>query len=344
MAPIMIYLRQNDIPYNFIYTGQHKSSISAMIRDFNVKKPDIVLYDGPDIVSMPKMFLWMTRMLVLSITRRKQIFGDEKKGVVLVHGDTFSTLLGALMGRIAGLKVGHVESGLRSFDLFHPFPEELTRILVFRLSHILYCPGRWAMQNISSLKKVKVDTVFNTMIDTIRFSMKRERSYVHVPGQPFAIVSLHRYENIFRKEKFIQILGRLELISQHMDLIFILHPPTENQLHRFDLFERIDSNPRIECRKRYHHSDFISLLEKAEFIVTDGGSLQEEAAFLGIPCLLMRKATERKEGLGENTVLSCYNSQVISEFVQHYKDYRREPITLTTSPSRIIVKSALQYA
>ena len=104
-----------------------------MISDFKIKGPDKVLYDGPDVVSIPRMFFWINQILWKSVTRKQEIFGKKVKGFVLVHGDTFSTLLGALMGRITGLRVGHVESGLRSYNLFHPFPEELIRIITFRL-------------------------------------------------------------------------------------------------------------------------------------------------------------------------------------------------------------------
>ena len=340
----MVRLQDRGIPYNFIHTGQHRVTMDEMINDFKIKSPDILLHDGPDVVSVSKMFGWIIRILWKSVFNRQEIFGGEEKGIVLVHGDTFSTLLGALMGRLAGLHVGHVESGLRSFNLFHPFPEELTRILTFRLSHILYCPGQWAVDNLGSLKKEKVNIHVNTMLDTLALTSRKRRRQDHVPAYPFALVSLHRYENIFKKEKFEQIIQSVEGIALQQPLLFILHPPTEKQLRRFVFFERVTKNPKIECRQRYHHSDFLSLLEQAEFIVTDGGSLQEESSYLGIPCLLLRKATERREGLGENVVLSCYDNSVVDHFVQNYKQYRKEPFTVESSPSEIVINSALLYA
>ena len=145
MAPVMARLRDRGEPYRLIHTGQHHASMDEMLVEFELKRPDVVLYSGPDVVSLPQMAFWGVRILFRCLTGRRVIFGDHRRGIVLVHGDTVSTLLGALMGRVAGLTVGHVESGLRSFRLFHPFPEEITRLLTFRLSHVLFCPGEWAM-------------------------------------------------------------------------------------------------------------------------------------------------------------------------------------------------------
>lgn len=345
MAPIMVRLQDRGIPYNFIHTGQHQATMKALLSDFKIKEPDKVLYEGPDIISIPKMFFWIILVLWRSVTRRREIFGQEAKGVVLVHGDTFSTLLGALLGRIMGFRVGHVESGLRSYNIFHPFPEELTRILSFRLSHILFCPGQWAVDNLASLKREKVNMYANTMADTLAMTLQKKiRRSDHIPAYPFVLVSLHRYENIFKKERFYQIIDHLERISLKYPLIFILHPPTEKQLRGFDLMGRIEGNDNIAMRTRYHHSDFLCLLEQAEFVVTDGGSLQEESAYLGIPCLLLRKATERKEGLGENAVLSCYEKNIIDNFCDNYRQYRRQPLVAKYSPSDIVIESILQYS
>jgi UDP-N-acetylglucosamine 2-epimerase (non-hydrolysing) len=143
MAPVMRRLREREIQYNYIATGQHRDTMHDMLTEFELPPPDVTLYTGPDITKPFQMAKWTASILRRCITSRKEIFGQDKQGIVLVHGDTLSTLLGALAGRLAGLKVGHVESGLRSFHLFDPFPEELTRLLTFRLSHLLFCPGDW---------------------------------------------------------------------------------------------------------------------------------------------------------------------------------------------------------
>ena len=105
MAPVMVRLKERGLPYNFISTGQHRATMDEMLDEFGLKEPDVVLYTGADIVSLPQMFVWALRILWKCMIARREIFGPDARGLVLVHGDTFSTLLGALMGRLAGLRV-----------------------------------------------------------------------------------------------------------------------------------------------------------------------------------------------------------------------------------------------
>jgi UDP-N-acetylglucosamine 2-epimerase (non-hydrolysing) len=344
MAPVMVRMKERGVPYRFIHTGQHQATMSEMLEEFRLKPPDAVLHTGRDVVSLPHMAGWLARILWKCVVARHEIFGADAQGIVLVHGDTFSTLLGALMGRVAGLRVGHVESGLRSFDLFHPFPEEITRLLTFRLSHVLYCPGAWAIGNVAGVRREKVDTFVNTLADTVALAGRVPLREDHVPRVPYALVSLHRYENIFRRERFRQLVEILEEIAEAEHCLFILHPPTERQLHRSGLHARLADNPRIELRPRYTYFDFFALMRRAEFIVTDGGSIQEESSYLGIPCLLLRRATEREEGLGANVVLSNYDRRVIRDFTLDYPAHRQLPVENRKHPSDIIIDSALKCA
>ena len=344
MAPVMVRMKERGVPYRFIHTGQHRATMSEMLAEFDLKPPDAVLYSGRDIVSLPQMALWLVRILFQCLTARREIFGPDARGIVLVHGDTFSTLLGALMGRVAGLRVGHVESGLRSFDIFHPFPEEITRLLTFRASHVLYCPGRWAVDNVAGYRREKVDTFANTLADTVALAARMPLRADHVPGGPFALVSLHRYENIFRRERLRELVEILEEIAEAEHCLFILHPPTEEQLKRSGLYARLADHPRIELRPRYTYFDFFALMQRADFVVTDGGSIQEESSYLGIPCLLLRKATEREEGLGANAVLSNYDRRVIRDFTLDFLNHRQPPAETRNRPSDIIIDSALEIA
>ena len=344
MAPIMSRLKERGVPYNFIFTGQHRATTREMLFEFELKEPDVVLYDGDDVVSIAQMISWATRVLGKSIAHRRRIFQGDHEGIVLVHGDTFSTVLGGLMGRIAGLRVGHVESGLRSYNLFHPFPEELIRLITFRLSHVLFCPGSWAVDNVKHLRCEIIDTRANTLSDTLHMALRFSRRSDHVPEEPFGLVSLHRYENIFKRETFGLIMGHLQSIAEKRRLLFILHPPTQKQIRLFDFERELQANEWIELRPRYTYFDFVALLEKAEFVVTDGGSIQEESSYLGIPCLLMRKTTERQEGIGDNAVLSNYDANVVDDFVSDPGRYRRPTAFEEVSPSDIIIDSIERYA
>jgi len=342
MAPLMIRMEERGVPYRFVHTGQHQATIDEMLAEFGLRAPDLRLYDGPDIVSPGQMAGWIAKILVRCVTARGQIFGSSRSArsrhdLVLVHGDTFSTLLGALMGRVGGLRVGHVESGLRSFDWRDPFPEELTRRLAFRLCHELYCPGPWAMGNVAHLARTLLDSGVNTLADTLAFALAQPRPIAQSRSAPYALVSLHRYENIFSRHRFPALLEHLERVSRKMRLLFILHPPTASQLERFGLRARLERNSQIELRPRYTYLEFVSLLEHAEFVLTDGGSIQEESAYLGLPCLLLRKSTERREGLGENVVLSEFDAARIDAFVDDYPSYRREAQTLPFAASDRII-------
>jgi UDP-N-acetylglucosamine 2-epimerase (non-hydrolysing) len=346
MAPLMVELKERGVLYNFIFTGQHRDTMSEILEDFNLKNPDSILYDGIDIVSIPQMIIWATKILFTGIRKQHVYFLGDNNGIVLVHGDTVSTILGALLGRVAGLKVAHVESGLRSFNLFHPFPEEILRLAIFRLSHVLLCPGLWAVKNVQKFKhKEIINTYANTMMDCVRIAKSKEGRQGHIPTVPFAIVSIHRYENIFKREKLQRIVDIVEDVALSIRLLFILHKPTRKQLIKFHLYQELDNNSSIELRPRYPYMEFLGLLERAEFIVADGGSLQEETSYLGIPCLLLREATERQEGLATNATLSGYNQDKIEAFIRDYKKMRivnDSPAEIR--PSKIIVDTIQPYA
>ena len=337
-APVMVELKKRKIPFNFIFTGQHQETISNLRKIFNLKNPDVVLYHGPDITSIPKMITWSIKILAKTILHKKQIFRNDRSGIVLVHGDTFSTFLGAAMAKIAKLKVGHLESGLRSFNLWHPFPEELTRLLVFRMSNVFFCPDNWSYKNLKKYRGIKINTHGNTLLDALRLALKNEHHIkVDIPKEKFAIVSTHRFENIFNRNSFEKVIEIIEKASLKIKVLVILHPPTKKNLKKFGFWSRLAKNENIELRPRYDYFQFIKLLDHAEFIMTDGGSNQEECYYLGKPCLLLRKATERKEGLGKNVVLSKYKIRLINYFLDNYQQLKFKPKNIPANPSQIIV-------
>ena len=157
-------------------------------------------------------------------------------------------------------------------------------------------------------------------------------------------MSLHRYENVFRRESFESLLDVVEELAEGRRMLFILHPPTARQIDKLGLRSRLDAHPNIELRPRYTYFDFVTLLEGASFVVTDGGSIQEESSYLGLPCLLLRRATERREGLGENVVLSNLDRDVIRRFAADPDTHRRPPRASHHHPSDVIVEAALRWA
>lgn len=346
MAPILKTLRERSIEYNYITTGQHRETIDDILSNFEIKDPDYSLYDGKDITSVIQMFFWATRNIFHTIRNKREIFRNDRDGIVLVHGDTFSTLLGAIMGKIAGLRVAHIESGLRSFNLLHPFPEELTRILTFRLSDYMFCPGDRAVANLEKYSGEKINTEYNTLLDALHIALPviNRISDVPLPDRPFGVVTLHRFENIRNRAAMQRIIELVEEASKRKYLVFILHKPTEIKLRKFGVFPRLEKNPNIELRGRYDYFRFIRLITGAELIISDGGSNQEECYYLGKPVILLRKATERHEGLGKNCVLSNYDSATVKNFVEHVDKYTFEALQPVNSPSGIIVDHCAQFA
>ncbi|CAA0096402.1 UDP-N-acetyl glucosamine 2-epimerase [Zhongshania aliphaticivorans] len=345
MAPIMVELNRQNIPYRFISTGQHRDTMEELLSNFGLKNPDHVLYSGDDITSIPKMAIWALKIIFKVVTKKRDIFDTRKPGIVLVHGDTFSTLLGAIMGKIARLKVGHVESGLRSFNWFHPFPEEITRVAVFKLSDYYFCPGETPVKNLTHNRGKKINTGCNTLFDSLRLAEKNINiSDVNVPEIEYAVISIHRFENIHSKNSLIKIIECIELISEHIPkILFILHKPTEKNLKKFGLYEKIIAIKNIELRQRYDYFKFIKLLKHSEFVVSDGGSNQEECAYLGKPTLLLRKATEREEGIGKNCVICEYKYSKIRNFCKTYKAITTTPTHTSLQPSKLIVSNITDF-
>ncbi len=265
MAPIMKWLQDRNINYTYVLTGQHKETMDKLENNFGIKKPDVILYSWKDITWLIQMFFWIARILRKTVFRRKEIFGNSKRWVVLVHGDTFSTLLWALMWKLSGHKVAHIESGLRSFNLFHPFPEEITRLLTFRLSDYYFCPGDWALNNLKKYKWEKINTEYNTLYDALHLAIQNEDNVnIEIPDEKYSIFSIHRFENIFKKKQFEFILSQLTKISENIKVLFILHAPTRKKLLELWLMNLIEKNKNIELRPRYDYFEFNKLLHHAE--------------------------------------------------------------------------------
>jgi UDP-N-acetylglucosamine 2-epimerase (non-hydrolysing) len=346
MAPLLYYFQTHAIPYHYISTGQHQETMADIHANFAIKAPDTVLYAGRDITSVIQMAGWGARLLFTVLRHKQQIFPGSRASIVLVHGDTFSTLLGALMAKLAGLKVGHVESGLRSFNWFHPFPEEITRILTFKLSDYFFCPSDWALNNLAKTRGEKINTHANTLYEALQLALPAIAQIrdVAIPKHPYVVVTLHRYENVYNQAALERIVGLLEKIATYYPLLFILHKPTALNLKKFSLYERLAANPRIEFRPRYDYFRFIKLLLGAAAVVSDGGSNQEECYYLGKPVILLRQSTERTEGLGRNCVLSQYDPARIAEFFENLEKYTQPPLALPVSPCQRIAEPCQVFA
>jgi len=336
MAPVLYEMKKQNVDYTLIYTVQHKENIQEVLDVYGLKVPDIVLYGGEESNTMSKGLKWLADMFLKSMFKAKTYL--PKKGIVLTHGDTFTAWLGALMGRRAGCKVAHVESGLRSFNIFSPFPEEISRLITFSLSNIYFCSDDWAVSNLKRFKGEKINIGANTMLDGVRFAIEsKKKTEFDFQKKTYVLVSLHRYENIF-KDRFTEvIIPYLREISKKYKLVITLHPTTRERLKELDLYDELDRDKKILLHERFDFIDWINVCNGAEFVISDGGSNQEELSYLGIPTILFRDETERKEGLGKNIVLSKFDKEVIDAFVENYEEYRRKPLFEKVRPSKNII-------
>jgi len=341
MAPVIREIESRDLSFQILMTGQHKNTMQTLLDDFEIKTIPQNLEKPIEVSNIPRMLFWFPRVLSKMLWNRK-IFTDNSKQTswILVHGDTLSTLLGAIVGKFTRCKVAHIESGLRSFHLFSPFPEEITRIFTFYLADIGFCPGQWAVKNLEKYPIKAVDTQANTIIDSVKFAIDHKPDNLNIPDTEYAVVSIHRFENIYNQARFIKIIAAIKKISKQYLLLFVLHPATEKRLLKLKLMEELKQNKNIKLIPRMGYIGFINLVSSSSFVVTDGGSNQEELSYLEIPTLLMRDATERPEGIGNTAFLDGYKNEIMEKFllmVNEKNRNRKSKLDKSYLPSKTIV-------
>lgn len=319
--------------YRFIYTAQHKTTVENLINNFKIKKPDFTVVKWEEEAKTLKLFLgfWLLKVFFSLFFKSKKIL-PFKKGIVITHGDTTSAVWGALLGKLTRNKVMHLESGLRSFNILSPFPEELNRLITFYLTDIYACPNQWAVDNLKKFKGIKLNTENNTQIDSLRIALDNiNKISFKTPDYNYAVISIHRYENIFSEKRLNEIVEIINNVADTIKCIFVLHPATEKQLDKYGLTNKI--SPNVKFSPRLDFFEFVKLFSKSEFVITDGGSNQEELSYIGKPTLILRNYTERNEGLNRNAVLSKFDHNVIDNFIHNYQAYSYESSGFNGSPS-----------
>lgn len=258
---------------------------------------------------------------------------------MIVHGDTISTLMGAMLGRKLKMKVCHVEAGLRSHNLFNPFPEEIDRLLTSRLADVHFTPGLEPYKNLRKAKGRVVNTEYNTILDSLMISKEMPvltDGLKNILNTDYFVFVMHRQENLANKEFVKQVVKRVNKVAKKRKCVLILHKITENVLAQIGLLEGLKNSARFILLPRVDYFDFMKLLANAKFVITDGGSNQEELHYMGKPCLIVRKTTERSEGIGSNVVLYGGKVEMIERFAEGYENYVSEMLVGEYSPSEII--------
>ena len=315
-APILREMDARQLPYRLIYTGQHSETFSELEKAFGTRGADEVLVPDFEAATKRRFATWL---IAFSTRAAKRMVDGSWRGTELglVHGDTASTLLGALAIRLLGARVCHVEAGLRSEKLMDPFPEEIIRRLTSRLASIHFVPDRASAGNLAGTSGDIVDTAGNTLRDSLSLALGAIGTLPARGGAGgYAIVSIHRNENLSGASDFDLLMNRVAAISDVLPVKFVLHPATREKIMATGWLERLRRKPSLELMDRMDYMEFVSLLIHSRMLLTDGGSNQEEAAMLGLPTLLLRRTTERGDGLGDNVVLSHLDPPTIDRFVQ----------------------------
>jgi UDP-N-acetylglucosamine 2-epimerase (non-hydrolysing) len=333
LAPVLLRLDGRGHRYALATTGQQVQQIPSFLEQFGLRQPDVWLARGArgrDLRVSSDIPGWFTRVTRSWLRERRRFRGTP---LVLVHGDTMTTVLGSVMGRSLRATVAHIEGGLRSYDFRHPFPEELNRKLATALSRIHYAPGAWAASNLRGGEVV--DTGSNTIRDSLELVPDGNPS-IALPASPFGIVSLHRFELLNNHGLLKQTIEVLKEAARRTPLLFIDHSVTTAALERFGLMHHFDGSTfRRIPRMRFF--DFVRVERQSAFVVTDSGGSQEECFYLDLPCLVHRVKTERREGLGENAVLSGMDADVLRDFLGDPGRFRRTSALPPSSPSDVIV-------
>jgi len=348
MAPIVRHMDQRGIAYRLIDTGQHARFNRTLRPSIGVREPDVMLATD-DARTLMQGFGWVRRMAGWWLRRRRlinHVFGSDSgpAGICLVHGDTASTLVGALLAKRARLKVALVEAGLRSGNVFNPFPEEAIRTFVPRISHLLLPPDATAT---AALKRMRVrghvvETAGNTVAEVLFEALDAAGDDAPEPGTGPVVVQLHRMENLHRRSRRDMFIDLVCRIAEDHLVHFVVHGATQEVLDRREVMPRLERAGVKVTGLLPSYRDFIALLASARFVVTDGASLQEECAALGVPTLLWRAHTERPDGLGRNIVLANYDQATIDHFLASPQAWRHPVDRLATLPSEIIVDAVLE--
>lgn len=292
VAPIYAEMKRRGHEFAplIVHTGQHYDAAmsDAFFDDLGMPRPDIYLGvgSGSHAVQTAKI-----------MTEFEPVVVEERPDWVVVVGDVNSTIACALVCAKLGIRVAHVEAGLRSRD--RAMPEEINRILTDAISDLLLTTSQDADENLKNegIAPDRIRFVGNVMIDSLMHHLKiSERSTVrrdlNIQDRPYAVVTLHRPSNVDDRSIFIGIVDALCDVAGSIPIVFPVHPRTKLKLEEFALADKM-TEAGIRLIEPLGYLDFMRLYSGARLVLTDSGGLQEETTVLGIPCLTLRNNTER---------------------------------------------------
>ncbi|MGL5346120.1 MAG: non-hydrolyzing UDP-N-acetylglucosamine 2-epimerase [Peptostreptococcaceae bacterium] len=298
MCPLVKELKkQNKLETIVCVTGQHRQMLDQVLKAFNVV-PDYdlcVMKDNQTLFDVTQNIL----------TKMKDVLEKVRPDIVLVHGDTSTTFVTSLAAFYLQIPVGHVEAGLRTYDIYSPFPEEFNRQATGIIAKYHFAPTESSKQNLLNEGKKESDIYVtgNTAIDALKTTVRDD--YTHpildwVEDSKLIMLTAHRRENL--GQPLENMFRAIKRIVDENDDIKVIYPIHMNPLVRKIANEILGNNKRIRIIEPLEVLDFHNFLNKAHIILTDSGGIQEEAPSLGKPVLVMRDTTERPEGVAAGTL------------------------------------------
>jgi len=286
-APVYRALANRGHEQILVHTGQHYDAMMSDVffKALEIPNPDESLNVGSGSHAQQTAAI---------MSRFEPVVISHKPDIVLVYGDVNSTVAAALVCSKLGIRVGHVESGLRSFD--RAMPEEINRLVTDQLADLLFTPSVDGDENLAreGILREKVFLVGNVMIDTlIQFLPKADEIFPRLKAElslgSYGLVTLHRPSNVDDETTFLPMLEVLNNLSRELPLIFPVHPRT-----RMKWSAQLDQcNPDFRIIEPLGYLEFLALQKNAAVVITDSGGIQEETTYLGTPCLTLRENTER---------------------------------------------------
>lgn len=346
IAPLMFAIEKHNrdkqrkvtIQPLLIHTGQHYDvqMSESFFRDLNIPKPDFNLEVGSGSHAV------QTAEIMI---RFEKVCLQEKPNWVVVVGDVNSTMACTIVASKLGIKVAHVEAGLRSFD--RQMPEEINRLVTDALADLLLTPSKDADKNLlkEGVPKDKIKFVGNIMIDTLMTNVAKARQLkpydrYGLQQNRYVFVTLHRPSNVDHDKSLAAIMKHFISLSKKLPVIFPMHPRTRKNLIAFGLHDKIlKAKNLIICDPIGYH-ETIGLVDKSAFVLTDSGGLQEETTVLGIPCLTLRPNTERPvtitQGTNKLTTLKALNEDLTTLLAGKHKKGRIPDLWDGKTAERII--------
>ena len=307
MAPVVLYFKNylNDIETRVCVTAQHREMLDQVLQFFEIT-PD---YD----LDLMKKNQDLHHLSARILTSLKPVLDDYKPDYVFVHGDTTTTMMSSIAAFYSGIKIGHVEAGLRTFDKHQPFPEEINRQITGRLTDFHFAPTEQAQENLiaENVDKKNILLTGNTVIDALFQGLEKLKKYKDAEiknlesllnfNKKIILVTGHRRENF--GEGFIRICKALKTIAVKHPNVQIVYPVHLNPKVQKPVYDLLGDIPNISLIAPLGYPAFLWLMSKSFFIITDSGGVQEEAPSLGKPVLVMRDTTERPEAVKAGTVI-----------------------------------------